>query len=90
MVLYLELTAAQIQLQVYRGNLVHSRELQQIEVLQDYLLGFDGNGGEVCATACMRSKVKCGISEKTLRLQTLLANRYYIFLIFLFLQGRVL
>ena len=50
-VLYLELTAAQNQLQVYRGNLVHSRELQQIEVLQDYLLGFDANGGEVCATA---------------------------------------
>ena len=52
-VLYLELTAAQNQLQVYRGNLIHSRELKQIEVLQDYLLGFDANNrGEVSATAC--------------------------------------
>ena len=52
-VLYLELTVAQNQLQVYRGNLVHSRELQQIDVLQDYLLGFDANNrGEVMSTAC--------------------------------------
>ena len=52
-VLYLKLTVAQNQLQVYRGNLVHSRELQQIEVLQDHLLGFDANNhGEVSASAC--------------------------------------
>ena len=51
-VLYLELTVAQIQLRVYRGNLVHSRELEQIEVLQDHLLGFDANRGEVSASAC--------------------------------------
>ena len=52
-VLYLELTGAQIQLRVYRGNLVHSRELKQIEVLQDHLLGFDANNrGEVSASAC--------------------------------------
>ena len=52
-VLYLELTAAQNQLQVYRGNLVHSKEPRQIEVLQDYLLGFDANNrGEVSASAC--------------------------------------
>ena len=52
-VLYLELTVAQNQVQVYRGNLVHSRELNQIEILEDYLLGFDANNrGEVSATAC--------------------------------------
>ena len=51
-VLYLELTVAQIQLRVYRGNLVHSRKLEQIEVLQDHLLGFDANNsGEVSASA---------------------------------------
>ena len=49
-VLYLELTVAQVQLKVYRGNLVHSRELKQIEVLQNHLLGFDANNhGEVSA-----------------------------------------
>ena len=52
MVLYLKLTVAQNQLQVYRGNLVHSRDLNQIEILEDYLLGFDPNNrGEVGATA---------------------------------------
>ena len=54
-VLYLKLTVAQNQLQVYRGNLVHSRDLNQIEILEDYLLGFDPNNrGEVSATACRR------------------------------------
>ena len=51
--LYLELTVAQVQLKVYRGTLVHSRELKQIEVLQDHLLGFDANNrGEVSINAC--------------------------------------
>ena len=51
--LYLELTVAQVQLRVYRGTLVHSRELKEIEVLQDHLLGFDANNrGEVSANAC--------------------------------------
>ena len=54
LVMYLELTVAQIKLRVYRGNLVHSRELKQIEVLQDHLLGFDANKrGEVTASACL-------------------------------------
>ena len=48
--LCLELTVAQVQLRVYRGTLVHSRVLEEIEVLQDYLLGFDENNlGEVSA-----------------------------------------
>ena len=52
--LYLESTVAQIQLRVYRGNLVHSRELKQIEVLRDHLLGFDANKrGEVTASVCL-------------------------------------
>ena len=43
----------QVQLRVYRGTLVHSRVLEQIEVLQDHLLGFDENNlGEVSAAAC--------------------------------------
>ena len=46
-VLCLGLTVAQVQLRVYRGTLVHSRVLEQIEVLQDHLLGFDENLGEV-------------------------------------------
>ena len=64
-ILYLELTVAQIQLKVYRGNLVHSRELKQIEVLQDDMLGFDANKrGEVTASACpiaIRSKASVRI-----------------------------
>ena len=51
--LCLRLTMGQVQLRVYRGTLVHSRELEQIEVLQDHLLGFDENLGEVSATACI-------------------------------------
>ena len=52
--LCLHLTMGQIQLRVYRGTLVHSRELKQIEVLQDHLLGFDANShGEVSASACL-------------------------------------
>ena len=51
--LCLGLTIGQIQLSVYRGTLVHSRVSDQIEVLQDYLLGFDANNlGEVSAPAC--------------------------------------
>ena len=51
--LCLGLTAGQMQLRVYRGTLVHSKVSEQIEVLQDYLLGFDANNlGEVSATAC--------------------------------------
>ena len=48
----LGLTVGQVQLRVYRGTLVHSRVLEEIEVLQDHLLGFDENNlGEV-TTAC--------------------------------------
>ena len=50
---------AQVQLRVYRGTLVHSRVLEQIEVLQDYLLGFDENLGEVsnyCMLQCIYSR----------------------------------
>ena len=48
MALCLGLTVGQVQLRVYRGTLVHSRILEQIEVLQDHLLGFDENNlGEV-------------------------------------------
>ena len=51
--LYLGLTVGQVQLRVYRGTLVHSRVLEQIEVLQDHLLGFDENNlGEVSAATC--------------------------------------
>ena len=47
------LTVGQMQLRVYRGILVHSRVPEQIEVLQNYLLGFDANNlGEVSATVC--------------------------------------
>ena len=49
--LCLGVTVGQVQLRVYRGTLVHSRVLEQIEVLQDHLLGFDENLGEVSATA---------------------------------------
>ena len=50
--LCLGLTVAQVQLRVYRGTLVHSRVLQEIEILQDHLLGFDENNlGEVSAVA---------------------------------------
>ena len=53
-VLCLGLTVGQIQLRVYRGTLVHSRELKQIEVLQDHLLGYDANNhGEVSVAACL-------------------------------------
>ena len=45
----------QVQLRVYRGTLVHSRVLERIEVLQDYLLGFDENLGEVSSTECVCS-----------------------------------
>ena len=52
--LCLGLTVGQIQLRVYRGTLVHSRELTQIEVLQDHLLGYDANNhGEVSVAACL-------------------------------------
>ena len=62
--LYLKLTVAQIQLKVYRGNLVHSTELNQIEVLQDHLLGFDANnGGEVSANACRSVYAESGFSH---------------------------
>ena len=50
--LFLGLAVGQVQLRVYRGTLVHSRVLEQIEVLQDYLLGFDENLGEVSSTEC--------------------------------------
>ena len=51
--LCLGLTVGQMQLRVYRGTLVHSRVPEQIEVLQNYLLGFDANNlGEVSATVC--------------------------------------
>ena len=54
--LCLGLTVGQVQLRVYRGTLVHSRILEQIEVLQDHLLGFDENNlGEVSTTAGMHS-----------------------------------
>ena len=50
--LCLELTVGQVQLRVYRGTLVHSRVLEQIEVLQDHLLGFDENNlGEILFVA---------------------------------------
>ena len=52
----LGLTVGQVQLRVYRGTLVHSRILEQIEVLQDYLLGFDENLGEV-SNYCMHAAV---------------------------------
>ena len=53
--LCLGLTMGQVQLRVYRGTLVHSRVLEQIEILQDHLLGFDENSlGEVSATACFK------------------------------------
>ena len=51
----LGLTVGQVQLRVYRGTLVHSRVLEQIEVLQDYLLGFDENLGEVSSIECVCS-----------------------------------
>ena len=63
--LCLGLTVAQVQLRVYRGTLVHSRVLEQIEVLQDHLLGFDENNlGEVsnyCMLQCIYSRraAKC-------------------------------
>ena len=59
--LCLGLTAGQMQLRVYRGTLVHSRVPEQIEVLQDYLLGFDANNlGEVSATVwCLLSFCLC-------------------------------
>ena len=54
--LCLGLTVGQMQLRVYRGTLVHSRVPEQIEVLQDHLLGFDENNlGEVSASYCMLS-----------------------------------
>ena len=57
--LCLGLTVGQVQLRVYRGTLVHSRILEQIEVLQDHLLGFDENNlWEVSTTAGMHS-MKC-------------------------------
>ena len=52
-VLCLGLTVGQVQLRVYRGTLVHSRVLEQIEVLQDHLLGFDENLGEVSSIECV-------------------------------------
>ena len=53
--LCLGLTMGQVQLRVYRGTLVHSRVLEQIEVLEDHLLGFDENNlGEV--STCIYSK----------------------------------
>ena len=58
--LCLGLTVGQMQLRVYRGILVHSRVPEQIEVLQDYLLGFDANSlGEVSASYCMLSSSGC-------------------------------
>ena len=61
----LGLTVGQVQLRVYRGTLVHSRVLEEIEVLQDHLLGFDENNlGEVsnyCMLQCIYSRraAKC-------------------------------
>ena len=63
--LCLGLTVGQVQLRVYRGTLVHSRVLEEIEVLQDHLLGFDENNlGEVsnyCMLQCIYSRraAKC-------------------------------
>ena len=48
----LGLTVGHVQLTVYRGTLVHSRVLKQIEILQDHLLGIDENNlGEVSGMA---------------------------------------
>ena len=41
--LCLGLTVGHVQLTVYRGTLVHSRVIEQIEILQDHLLGIDEN-----------------------------------------------
>ena len=64
--LCLGMTAGQMQLRVYRGTLVHSRVSEQIEVLQDYLLGFDANNlGEVSATACCLVVLRFNLSTVT-------------------------
>ena len=56
--LCLGLTVGQVQLRVYRGTLVHSRVLEQIEILQNHLLGFDeSNLGEVSAAACIHAYI---------------------------------
>ena len=56
--LCLGLTVGQVQLRVYRGTLVHSRVLEEIEILQDHLLGFDENNlGEVSAAACIHAYI---------------------------------
>ena len=51
--LCLGLTEGHVQLTVYRGILMYSRELEQIEILQDHLLGIDENNlaGEVSGAA---------------------------------------
>ena len=54
--LCLGLTVGEVQLRVYRGTLVHSRVLEEINVLEDHLLGFDENNlGEVSSTECVCS-----------------------------------
>ena len=60
--LCLGLTVGQVQLRVYRGTLVHSRVLEQIEVLEDHLLGFDENNlGEVSAAPCCSDHIRAAL-----------------------------
>ena len=60
--LCLGLTVGQVQLRVYRGTLVHSRVLEQIEVLEDHLLGFDENNlGEVSAAPCCSDHISAAL-----------------------------
>ena len=62
--LCLGLTVGHVQLTVYRGTLVHSRVIEQIEILQDHLLGIDENNlGEVSGAAIhllLRSQTLAG------------------------------
>ena len=79
----------QVQLRVYRGTLVHSRVLEQIEVLEDHLLGFDENNlGEVstcivksilmyiCFVCVVFPMISCGLAKhctRTFRLEVQLS-----------------
>ena len=77
--LCLGLTVGQIQLRVYRGTLVHSRELKQIEVLQDHLLGFDANNhGEVSAAACLSVAMHAPEIDSNLHFSCMFYNLRYI------------
>ena len=85
----LRLTVGQVQLRVYRGTLVHSRVLEQIEVLEDHLLGFDENNlGEVstcivksilmyiCFVCVVFPMISCGLAKhctRTFRLEVQLS-----------------